>query len=144
MELFDIVKAVFKPEKDWKKVGRNDKVRNFFMINRIMSIQFPTQANQFNHTKISPRPVIDWWHNTLSSHYSEQPGWIFTSTKKKAKIEEQKPVDVYENAEELVMKKFEISRRELSDIKRFFPQRYQEWMKSINDQLGPVTKKEDI
>ena len=59
MELFDIVKTIFKSDKDWKNVGRNDKVRNFFMINRIMSIQFPTQANQFNHTKILPRPVVD-------------------------------------------------------------------------------------
>ena len=144
MELFDIIKTIFKSDKDWKTVGRNDKVRNFFMINRIMSIQFPTQANQFNHTKITPRPVVDWWHNTLSKHYSKQPAWIFTSTKKKAKVEEKKAAEVYENAEELVMEKFEISRREISELKRFYPEKYQEWIKSINDQIGPVPKKEDI
>ena len=144
MELFDIIKTIFKSDKDWKTVGRNDKVRNFFMINRIMSIQFPTQANQFNHTKVSPRPVVDWWHNTLSGHYSKQPAWIFTSTKKKAKVEEKKSAEFYENAEELVMKKFEISKREISELKRFYPEKYQEWLKSINDQIGPVPKKEDI
>ena len=57
MELFDVIKTIFK-KKDWEDVGRNDKVRNFFMINRIMSIQWPIQANQFNHTKISPAPVV--------------------------------------------------------------------------------------
>ena len=144
MELFDIIKTIFKSDKDWKTVGRNDKVRNFFMINRIISIQFPTQANQFNHTKFSPIPVVDWWHNTLSGHYSKQPAWIFTSTKKKAKVEETKAAEVYENAEELVMEKFEISRREISELKRFYPEKYQEWIKSINDQIGPVPKKEDI
>ena len=144
MELFDIIKTIFKSDKDWKTVGRNDKVRNFFMINRIMSIQFPTQANQFNHTKVSPRHVVDWWHNTLSGHYSKQPAWIFTRTKKKAKVEEKKAAEFYENAEELVMKKFEISRREISDLKRFYPEKYQEWIKSIHDQIGPVPKKDDI
>ena len=144
MELFDIIKTIFKSDKDWKTVGRNDKVRNFFMINRIMSIQFPTQANQFNHTKVSPRPVVDWWHNTLAGHYCKQPAWIVTCTKKKAKVEEKKAAEVYENAEELIMKKFEISKREISELKRFYPEKYQEWLKSINDQIGPVPKKEDI
>jgi len=144
MELFDIIKTIFKSDKDWKNVGRNDKVRNFFMINRIMSIQFPAQANQFNHTKVSPRPVVDWWHNTLSKHYSKQPSWIFTSTKKKAKTEEKKDPEIYSAAEEFIIKRFEISKREISDLKKFYPEKYQTWIKSINDQIGSVSKKEDI
>ena len=59
-------------------------------------------------------------------------------------MEEKKSAEVYENAEELVMKKFEISKREISELKRFYPEKYQEWLKSINDQIGPVPKKEDI
>lgn len=144
MELFDIIKTIFKSDKDWKNVGRNDKVRNFFMINRIMSIQFPVQANQFNHIRISQKPVIDWWHNTLSSYYSKQPPWIFTSTKKKPKINEPKIAEAYDQAELLVIEKYEISKREIADLKEFYPEKYQSWIKSINEQIGPAAKNNDI
>lgn len=144
MELFDIIKTIFKSDKDWKNVGRNDKVRNFFMINRIMSIQFPVQANQFNHIRISQKPVIDWWHNTLSSYYSKQPPWIFTSTKKKPKINEPKIAEAYDQAELLVIEKYEISKREIADLKEFYPEKYQSWLKSINEQIGPAAKNNDI
>lgn len=144
MELFDIIKTIFKSDKDWKNVGRNDKVRNFFMINRIMSIQFPVQANQFNHIRISQKPVIDWWHNTLSSYYSKQPPWIFTSTKKKPKINEPKIAEAYDQAELLVIEKYEISKREIADLKEFYPEKYHSWIKSINEQIGPAAKNNDI
>lgn len=144
MELFDIIKTIFKSDKDWKNVGRNDKVKNFFMINRIMSIQFPTQANQFNHIKISQKPVIDWWHNTLSSYYSRQPPWIFTSTKKKPKNDDPKTLESYDYAEQLIIEKYEISKRDIINLKKFFPEKYQGWIKSINEQIGPVAKNNDI
>ena len=74
MELFDIVKNIFsKNKRSWDSVGKNDKVRNFFMINRIMSIQFPVQANQFNKMRVTPHFVVDWWRDTLSNRFSKPP-----------------------------------------------------------------------
>ena len=84
MELFDIVKNIFsKNQRSWDSVGKNDKVRNFFMINRIMSIQFPVQANQFNKMRVNPHFVVDWWRNTLSNRFSKPPSWIYTKTVKR-------------------------------------------------------------
>jgi len=141
MELFDIVKSIFKNDKEWGKVSRNDKVKNFFMINRIMSIEFPIQANQFNHTKISPRPVVDWWHGTLSKHYTRSPQWIFTKTKKnEAKEKKTDDFQIDEDTEKFIMNKFELSRRELSELKKFYPEKYKEWTKSIQDQLKSISK----
>lgn len=141
MELFDIVKTIFKPKKDWDKVSRNDKTRNFFMLNRIMSIQFPIQANQFNHTKISPRPVADWWHSTLSNHYTKMPSWIFTKTKKSGdKKNAIKDLDVDPEVEKFIREKFKISNRELADLKKFYPSKYQEWTDSIADQINLSNK----
>lgn len=141
MELFDVVKTIFKKDSEWNKVSRNDKVRNFFMINRIMSIQFPIQADQFNQTKILPRPVVDWWHDTLSKHYTKMPGWIFAKTKK-SKKSSPSPSD-YEGSpevEKFVMNRFEISKRDLADLKKFYPEKYKQWMESIKEQLD-MTKK---
>ena len=87
MQLFDIVKNIFSTnDKNWKSVGRIDKSRNFFMVNRIMSIQFPIQANQFNKLKVTPPPVVDWWRDTLSHRFSKPPVWIYTKTKKVEKL----------------------------------------------------------
>jgi len=141
MELFDVVKTIFKKDKDWDKVSRNDKVRNFFMINRIMSIQFPIQADQFNHTKILPRPVVDWWHDTLSKHYTRIPGWIFTKTKKsKNKTAPTSDIEIDKSIEEFVANKYEVSLRDLSDLKRFYPEKYENWMRSIGEQVTMMKK----
>ena len=137
MELFDVVKNIFKSDKDWSKVTRNDKVRNFFMINRIMSIQFPSQANQFNHTKVTPRPVADWWHSTLSRHYTKIPGWIFTKTKKSSSAGKSKSQNTLDpEVEEFLMSKFEVSRREMSDLKKFYPEQYTDWVNRVSEQIG--------
>lgn len=136
MELFDIVKKIFSQnQNDWDVVSKNDKVRNFFMINRLMSIQFPIQANQFNKLRISPQPVIDWWRSTLSSRFSKVPYWIYTKTKKKDNVDKKK-LEVNEEVEIFICNKFEISKRDLFYLKSFYPDKYKEWSKDLADQLG--------
>jgi hypothetical protein len=144
MDLFDVVKSIFKKEDEWKKVGRNDKVKNFFMIYRIMSIQFPVVAHQFNHTKISTRSVVDWWHSNFVNKFSKPPGWIFTSTKKKEEKEKKEKKADFTRVEAFVMKRFEVSRRDLDDLQKFYPEKYLEWIKVIEEQLGPQSIKDDI
>lgn len=106
-----------------------------------MSIQFPLQANQFNHTKISPRPVVDWWHNTLSRHYSKMPNWIFTKTKKSGEKKlSPSQINVDPEVEKFIREKYKSSNRELADLKMFFPEKYQEWVDSIADQMNVSSK----
>lgn len=134
MQLFDIIKKMFS-RNDWDDVGKNDKARNFFMINRIMSINFPIQANQFNHLKINPSPSIDWWHGTLINLYTKPPYWIYTKTKKKETIKEGTKKD-YSEVESFLREKYQMSKRDLLDLKKFYPERYSNWMKNVSEQLG--------
>ena len=134
MQLFDIIKKLFS-DKKWEDVGKNDKSKNFFMINRIMSINFPAQANQFNHLKVNPSQVIDWWHGTLVNLYSKPPYWIYTKTKKK-ELEKKESSKNYSEAEFFVREKYQISKRDLSHLKQFYPDKYNEWIKGVNDQMG--------
>jgi hypothetical protein len=139
MELFDIVKNIFSTnDKIWKGVNRNDKARNFFMINRIMSIQYPIQANQFNRLKVSPPFVVDWWRDTLNKRYSKSPSWIFTKTKKKQKEKDSKEIEIKGEVEDFVRQKFQISQRDLETIKKFYPDRYKSWIRDISEQLGLI------
>lgn len=139
MELFDLIKTVFKKDKDWDAVSKNDKSRNFFMTNRIMSIQFPLHAHLFNHVKISPDLVLDWWHSFLGNKNNTAPKWIFTSTIKKETKKTEKSKG-FEEIEDFVCKKFEVSSRELNELKTFFPEEYDKWMKSLSEQIGSQKK----
>jgi len=141
MELFDIIKCIFKSDKDWEAVGRNDKNRNFFMTNRIMSIQFPVQAHQFNQIKITPDLVLDWWHSALGNKLKTPPKWIFTSTIKKEQKKTEKE-NKFDDVEIFIRQKFELSKRELQELKTFFPTEYLSWVKSIQEQIG-YSKKEE-
>ena len=136
MQLFDIIKLIFNnKQKEWKSVGKIDKSRNFFMINRIMSIQFPVQANQFNKLKVVPAPVVDWWHDTLSARFSKPPVWLYTKTKKSegTKTEEAKTSELTES---FIRDKYRISKRDIETIKKFYPDKYASWVSDISDQTG--------
>jgi hypothetical protein len=136
MQLFDIIKLIFNnKQKEWKSVGKIDKSRNFFMINRIMSIQFPVQANQFNKLKVVPAPVVDWWHDTLSARFSKPPVWLYTKTKKSDGIKTEE-LKTSELTESFIRDKYRISKRDIETIKKFYPDRYSSWVSDISDQTG--------
>jgi len=139
MELFDIVKNVFiRDKKKWDSVSKIDKNRNFFMINRIMSIQYPIQANMFNRMRVTPNRVVDWWQSNLSVKYGKSPKWIFTSTNKKNKKVDKKSSDPsdFTDAEIYICSRFNVSRKDLAQLKTFYPEKYSEWMDDIKDQMG--------
>ena len=86
MDLFDIIKS-FTSQKAWENVSKADKQRNLFMINRIMSIQFPLQANAFNNTKIDPNPLsISGEHSLLQNTKHLQPLSIHQLIRRKKRL----------------------------------------------------------
>jgi hypothetical protein len=89
MELFDVVNAIFS-KTEWKKVSRFDKDRNYFMVNRFMSIGLPKQASMFNSKYIPKEHVLDYWNRQLSRLYTTIPQWIFTKGQKASKEETEK------------------------------------------------------
>ena len=132
MNPFEVIKSFF--NSNWKSVTIIDKSKNFFMINRICSIQFPVQANYFNHIKISPPEVIDFWKILLSSKYKSSPSWTWTKTAKK---ENQKKKAAYkEEVISFIKEKNNISNREIEELKEFFPQKFEEYYKDVEDLLS--------
>jgi hypothetical protein len=141
MQLFDIVKLIFSNKaSEWKSVGRNDKTRNFFMINRIMAINFPVQANQFNKLKVIPAPVVDWWRDTLHTRFTRTPQWIFTKTKKSDSSSKDENKKNYELAEDFIRSKYNVSKKDLQTLKKFYPAKYETWINDVSEQAGIQTK----
>ena len=120
MELFDIVKNIFSQDnKKWSTVSRNDKSRNFFMVNRI---------------------TVDLWRNNLSSRYTKPPHWLYTKVVKSGNKAKKENGFSCEEVEIFVRDRYSISKRDLSDLRKFYPEKYDSWMKSIADQIGIKNK----
>jgi hypothetical protein len=103
------------------------------MINRILSIGFPLQANAFNHTKIDPVSTIDFWKNFINVKYKTSPGWFFTSTKKKDKAKKYTPE---EDVSLFIRDKYEISEREIKELSEYYPEEFQKFCNSIKEAIG--------
>lgn len=85
MDLFEFIKVIFDKGPRWQSVKVYDKTKNFFMLNRFMSINFPIQANLFNNRFISSASAVDSWRDVMNRLYTKPPGWMYTKTKKKEK-----------------------------------------------------------
>jgi hypothetical protein len=140
IQLFDYMKLVFsKNEKEWKELKDTDKARNFFMLNRFMSIQYPFQAAYLSHYKIDPVAVSDYWHKTMSSRYSSAPGWIYAKTVKKK--DQEKKLDL-PSAEMIKWhcEKHEISRKEFDQHVQYFGDAF---LKEVKD-LEKILKSQGL
>jgi hypothetical protein len=83
MDLFVLIKIMFQDQSKWKSVTEYDKSKNFFMINRFISIMYPVQANMVNRNGINSSAIIDMWYIMLTKRFKKIPGWIFTKTASK-------------------------------------------------------------
>lgn len=135
IQLFDYTKLVFsKNEKDWENIKDVDKARNFFMLNRFMSIKYPVQANYLSHYKVDAVSVSDYWHRTMKTLYSSPPGWMYAKTKKKADVE--KKMDLPSN--EMIRwycEKNELSRKDFDAIVKFNGDKFLTEVKSLEKTL---------
>jgi hypothetical protein len=83
MDLFDLMKQIFDRNSKWDSIKTYDKSKNFFMVNRFMSINFPMQANLFNNRHINSSSAVDSWKDVLNRLFTKPPSWMYTKTKKK-------------------------------------------------------------
>lgn len=86
MELFDVVKAVFAG----RPVSRADKVRNAFIINRMMSARYPLPASALNVMGGDPSRVVDCWA-ALVGGIGAVPPWVFAKGAKREAPARKKP-----------------------------------------------------
>jgi hypothetical protein len=91
VQLFDFVKLAFTAdEEQWSELNDPDKSRNFFMMNRFLSIKYPVQVAVLSHMKIDAPSTMDYWHTTLRKLYKSVPSWIYAKTKKKSTEDKKK------------------------------------------------------
>ncbi len=132
-KLFDFIKIMFTQGETYSKLKQSSKKRHHFMINRFMSIKFPTNAQLFNFNGINGASVIDCWQ-MVSSRFQRVPGWIYTKTKTTKKNAK----DTYypsEIALRIYMEKNEIGAREIEELKLFNKDNFYNDLKRLENQI---------
>lgn len=118
-KLFDFIKIMFTRQGDYKKVLNHNKKRHHFMINRFFSIKYPTNAQLFNKNGINGNVVIDSW-SMVASRFSSVPMWIYTKTKKPAKVKIDKKQYIPSDAAiSFFIERNEIGKREFKELEKF-------------------------
>ena len=133
MEPFDIIKS-FTKEDEWEKISMVEKAKNFFIINRMMSIKYPLQAHGFNLTRIDPAQSVNWWRSMIAKNYQTYPGFIFTSTSKREKKEASKPIPT--EIVKWICDKHQIGKKEIESLEEFFPKEWRNYGLSIKEMLS--------
>lgn len=114
MDLFDLIKKLFDKSSKWDAIKPYDKTKNFFMVNRFMSINFPMQANMFNNRNAQLASAMDSWRDVLNRLFTKPPSWMYTKTKKtEKKGSKQHPEKVTVNE---WMKMNKVSKRDLESL----------------------------
>jgi len=114
---FDIIKMMFTDAAAFDNLSKSALEKNFFMINRVMSIQFPMQAECFNQLSIRQDQVIKAWRQFAVSKlgYGRLPSFVFTKAIK-AEQQELQFDDISKELKETYCKHFNISEKDFSDI----------------------------
>lgn len=118
---FDIINLMFTNKVEFDKLSNSILSKNFFMINRIFSIQFPLQAECFNKLNIDTANVIRSWQTfaTANLGYGKVPFFVYTKGSKKTNED---------NIQELFTKEekqdycnfYNITLKEFEDINYFY------------------------
>ena len=128
MKLFDYINVIFSANNaKWEEISELDMARNAFMLNRLMSIKFPIQAQMLNIMKISPVGQAQTWRN-IAKQFKRTPGFIYTKTKN---MSSDKTKKLNEDAVAVYMKFNEIGETEFKDAYRFNPDAVEEALEVI-------------
>lgn len=121
MELFEMTKAMFGDTNNYSEATKGDKRKNFFMLNRRLSINYPMQAQALNGLKINQEQAVDVWQRFLSKKYNKTPFWMYTKGVKKAKEVKEKKINISTLMIEAYAKKYKMDLKSIYDALDMFP-----------------------
>lgn len=136
MELFELTKKMFEDPEGYKEATKGDKRKNFFMIQRRMSIQHPLQANILNHIMINQESAIDIWQRFLSKTYKRStPFWMFIKGVKKVQEEKEAKLNIPSSLIEEYAKKNGMDLKSVWDAIKMFPKEMEKELKDFEKNI---------
>lgn len=85
---YDVIRMMFNGDEAFLKLEDKTLSRNFYVVNDRLSIEFPLQAQVFNHYKIDGAQVIRCWREFIRRRgFTSAPRTLFVKGKKRTQEE---------------------------------------------------------
>ena len=120
---YDIIQMMFTKQDQFDKLTDVILDKNFFIINRALSIKYPLQGSLFNSIHINRAQVIKSWRNFIVSKegYGKVPYFIYTKGAKKTSETVSKKTDNLDKESiNEYCKRYHISLKDFNSLKQFF------------------------
>lgn len=116
---FDIIKLMFTDKESFDNLSDYMLSKHFFMINRIMAIQFPLQAQCFNKLNINEAQVIRSWQFFATSKcgYGRVPSFVYTKSGKSSFVD---PDNIDKDLKIAYCLHYDTTMTELNDMLYFY------------------------
>lgn len=128
MELLDVFKALVSKNNNWDQVKDEDKEKNFFIINRLMSRKYRDKSQLLNSKTINKISSMDLWHHFIITQ--PYPNWFWQKNKKLEKSE------IVDKDYKILLKYFQIKDIDLDYLIDKHPEFIKEelaWLKKVNN-----------
>ena len=138
---FDIIGMMFKDKESFNKLSNLLLEKNYFMINRVLSIKYPFQAQCFNMTGINLAEVVKAWNFFLSANeqYGKIPGFVFTRGAKKTINKQEVNDEIKKSDIEAYAQHYHLSIKDVQDLKEFNYNALNDDIKNLNKLLEMKT-----
>lgn len=131
-DLFEVIGSIFTDKQKFSEYSNLTLDRNSFMINRMMAIQYPLQANALNVLNANGADIAKSWNIFLPQQY-KNPSFIYTKGSKKAQEDKTKKAQMPKKSEIIdYCLTYNISYKTVMNAMQFYRE---EMIEEINDFL---------
>lgn len=132
---FDIINMMFTRPKDFSALSNYELDKNFFMINRVLSIKYPLQGQWFNNLYINKPEVIKCWKAFMDKyeHTNRVPGFVYTKGAKKTTEDNIEEITIKKQDKIDYAQKYHLSLKDVDDIIKFKPKEFEEQIKLLDE-----------
>jgi hypothetical protein len=128
--LLSIFKAMFTEREKWPFVTEEQKIKHFFIINRLFSKKFPEKSKLLNSKLINKTSAMDTWFIFVKN--MPYPKWFWSkSLSEKVKLEFSDEEIIH------IMNNFNLKREDIEILLNFYPDSIKEEIKYYRDTLKP-------
>ena len=131
-DLFEVIGSIFTDKQKFSEYSNLTLDRNSFMINRMMAIRYPLQANALNVLNANGADIAKSWNIFLPQQY-RNPSFIYTKGSKKAQDDKTKKAQMPKKSEIIdYCLTYNISYKTVMNAMQFYRE---EMIEEINDFL---------
>ena len=138
---FDVLDIMFSGNESlYKTVTKKDKERNFFIINRRLSIGYPIQAFKLSAIGIDSESAIDCWWQITKKWNGRKPRWYFLKTDKEKKELKSVEIKYTDRAKEYYINSNNITVKDFELAIKFEPLKMKKFLDRIETHLKQISK----